>query len=162
MGSVGVLSRQPVHTDRESPAPCRGRGHRFHARARIPDLPFRVRHYRHRHAIGHPQGASHGRQLLMASERDEDASQACQQIISADLQRSGTSAARTLLALALTTPSYARLRVSRKRTLTPVIHHQLAKAFPRTEPLRRGLETAFSQIRFPVERLHSELPCRPR
>lgn len=36
-------------------------------RARIPDLPFRVRHYRHGHAIGHPQGASHGRQLLMAS-----------------------------------------------------------------------------------------------
>lgn len=42
----------------------------------------------------------------------------------------GDEPARTLLALAPTTPSYARLRVSRKRTLTPVIHHQLAKAFP--------------------------------
>ena len=82
------------------------------------------------HGIGHPRGR---RMVASCSWRPEREAGRLPGVPTDHLrcsQRSGTSAARTLLALAPTTPSYARLRVSRKRTLTPVIDHQLAKAFP--------------------------------
>lgn len=83
MGSVRVLSDNrciPIENHLRLAA-AQGTGL---TRARIPDVPFRVRHYRHGHAMAIPRERRMVASCSWRPERDEDASQACQQIISAD------------------------------------------------------------------------------